>query len=327
VWTGNRYRPVRASSTPGRIEARPTRPAHDPVDGPRKRTHRKADTAPRPDPTTKQYAYLLDTPGTAGDANSEITATSNTQFIVDERDSNANGGDKKSLYKIDPTGATDLTGLTPGSKTPEAYVGNGTTSAAATDLLSAASITPVAKALFIEVRSLAAQLDPSGHFYLHDKVEGVATADGGRTLDISNDRDFGIDKIVAPDGSPVPSPFGPPWRVRQKAFALTGLPDRGVILKVDTTKLTSSGAAQTQTVTVSITVRSFASEAPLPPVHRSLGLNSEHGLGTSDDVVMHRSRARAAGHRSGAGDGGPGGRLEPRRPRHRPYRQASAKAP
>jgi hypothetical protein len=205
--------------------------------------------------TTKQYAYLLDTPGTASDANSEITAISNTQFLVDERDGNANGGDKKTIYRIDIAGATDLTNQTPGGKTPEAFVGNGTSATAAADLLSAASITPVAKAPYVQVGALAAQLDPTGHFYLHDKVEGVATNDGGRTLYISNDSDFGIDRIVGPDGSVIPAPFSPPWRVHQKAFALTGLPDRGVILKVDTTKLTSPGSASTQTVTVTITIK------------------------------------------------------------------------
>ena len=203
---------------------------------------------------TTQYAYLLDTPGTASDANSEITAISDTRFLVDERDGNANGGDKEAIYEIDLAGATDLTGLAPGGKTPEAYVGNGTTAAAATALLTAAAITPVSKTSFVQVGALAAQLDPTGRFYLHDKVEGVATSDGGRTLYIANDSDFGIDKIVGPTGAAIPAPFSPPWRVQQKTFALTGLPDRGVILKVDTTKLTSPSTATTRTVSVTVTV-------------------------------------------------------------------------
>ena len=56
-------------------------------------------------------------------------------------------------------------------------------------------------------------LDPTGGFFGHDKVEGVAAPDGGRTLVVSNDSDFGIDGVtntappfqlhakITPDGS------------------------------------------------------------------------------------------------------------------------------
>jgi multidrug efflux pump subunit AcrA (membrane-fusion protein) len=87
------------------------------------------------------------------------------------------------------------------------------------------------------------QLDPSGAFFAHDKVEGVATTDGGRTLYISNDNDFGIDTIaVDPSGL---------WTVHQKTLPPTGEVDHGVILKVDMTKL----PATTRTATVTIRVK------------------------------------------------------------------------
>jgi hypothetical protein len=87
------------------------------------------------------------------------------------------------------------------------------------------------------------QLDPTGKFFGHDKVEGVTTTDGGRTLYLSNDDDFGIDTIaVDPDGE---------WTVHQKTLPPTGKADNAEILKVDTTKL----PAVLKTVTVTIHVR------------------------------------------------------------------------
>jgi hypothetical protein len=49
-----------------------------------------------------------------------------------------------------------------------------------------------------------------GRLFGHDKVEGVATTNGGKTLYLSNDDDFGVDTIaVAPDGL---------WTVHQKVL-------------------------------------------------------------------------------------------------------------
>ena len=96
---------------------------------------------------------------------------------------------------------------------------------------------------YLEVGTLVTQLDPSGKLFGHDKVEGVATTDGGKTLYLSNDDDFGIDTIaVDPNGL---------WTVHQKVLPATGKPDNGEILKVDTTKLPAVG----KTVTVTINVK------------------------------------------------------------------------
>jgi uncharacterized protein YndB with AHSA1/START domain len=191
---------------------------------------------------SKQYLYLLDDPDDTGDANSEITALSDTKFLVDERDGNYEPFARKTLYEVDTNGATDVSGLTIGGKSPEAFVGKDGTDAALT-ALTGAGVQVAQKQPYLNVGTLVSQLDPSGAFFAHDKVEGVATTDAGRTLYLSNDDDFGIDTIaVDPDGK---------WTVHQKVLPPTGRPDNGEILKVDTTKL----PAVLKTVTVTIHVR------------------------------------------------------------------------
>jgi hypothetical protein len=191
---------------------------------------------------TKQYLYLLDDPKTTGDGNSEITALSNTKFLVDERDGNFEPFAQKTLYEVDLNGATDVSGLTIGGKSPEAFVGTAGTNAALT-ALTAAGINVAQKQPFVNVGTLVSQLDPTGAFFSHDKVEGVATSDGGKTLYLSNDDDFGVDVIVVdPNGT---------WTVRQKVLPPTGQPDNGDILKVDTTKLPA--VLKTVTVTIHVT--------------------------------------------------------------------------
>jgi hypothetical protein len=190
---------------------------------------------------TKQYLYLLDDPVTTGDANSEITALSNTKFLVDERDGNFEPFAHKVLYEVDINGATDVSGLTIDGKSLEAFVGTDGTNAALAALTDA-GVNVAQKQPYLDVGTLVSQLDPSGAFFAHDKVEGVATTDAGKTLYLSNDDDFGIDTIVVdPDGK---------WTVHQKVLPPTGQPDNGEILKVDTTKL----PAVLKTVTVTIHV-------------------------------------------------------------------------
>jgi hypothetical protein len=190
---------------------------------------------------TKQYLYVLDDPATTGDANSEITALSNTKFLVDERDGNFEPNAHKTLYEVDIKGATDVSGLTIDGKSPEAFVGtDGTTAALAA--LTTAGVHVAAKQPYLQVGTLVTQLDPSGKLFGHDKVEGVATTNGGKTLYLSNDDDFGIDTIaVDPDGL---------WTVHQKVLPATGQPDNGEILKVDTTKLPDVLKSATVTIHV-----------------------------------------------------------------------------
>ncbi len=191
---------------------------------------------------TKQYLYLLDNPATTGNANSEITALSNTRFLIDERDGAFGPFAQKTLYEVDINGATEVSGRTFGGKSPEAIAGAAGTNAALA-ALTGAGVNVAQKQPYVNVGMLVSQLDPTGKFFSHDKVEGVATADAGRTLYLSNDNDFGIDTIVVdPDGK---------WTVHQKVLPTTGQIDNGEILKIDTTKL----PLVLKTVTVTIKVR------------------------------------------------------------------------
>jgi hypothetical protein len=152
------------------------------------------------------YVYLLDDPGDTSSAASEITALSSHTFLVDERDGNVEPGAYKKLWKIDLRGATDIGrgshvagssydasagGLLVGGQTPEALVGAATTADAAA-ALEAAGISPASKSLYLDLGGFVTSLDPTGGFFGHDKIEGVAALDGGRRLVISNDSDFGI---------------------------------------------------------------------------------------------------------------------------------------
>jgi hypothetical protein len=203
-----------------------------------------------------EYLYLLHNPKQTGTAVSEITALSDSTFLVDERDGNfpAAGGFKQ-IWKIDLSGATDVGpdarvtgatysatggGLLVGGKTIEDLtLGENTAAAQAT--LTAAGITPVSSGLYLDIDGLLGTLDPQYRFFAHDKVEGVAALDGGKTIVISNDSDFGIAGVTN---------NAPPWQLQAKIIPSTGLQDDGEYLVIDMTKL----PAPTSTATVRINV-------------------------------------------------------------------------
>src|SRR5262245_16865750 len=199
---------------------------------------------------THQYAYLLEDPITTGSLVSEITAISNTEFLVDERDGKfpldpATTPQIKKIWQISLTGATDISdpadsdkGLLAGGKTLEALVSRLTT-AQALSTLAASNIKPVTKTLKVDLVALLASLNPSGKFFPHDKIEGIALIDGGKKLVVSDDSDFG----VLPT-NPVSLNLAP------KTLPTTGELDYGEILIVDLGKL----PARTATATVTITV-------------------------------------------------------------------------
>jgi hypothetical protein len=132
---------------------------------------------------TSQLVYLLDD---AKYGVSEIEAVSPTQFLVDERDGKffndpSGASVQKKIYLIDIRGATDVSdpansaaGLTIGGKTLEQM---------SVPDLAANQIVPVAKTLVVDMLAFG---------YTHDKAEGIALIDGGRTIAISNDDDFGV---------------------------------------------------------------------------------------------------------------------------------------
>lgn len=68
--------------------------------------------------------------------------------------------------------------------------------AGALSTLQANGIQPVSKVLDLDLGGLLSSLDPTGGFFGHDKIEGVTTLNGGRTIVISNDSDFGISGLT-----------------------------------------------------------------------------------------------------------------------------------
>ena len=207
-----------------------------------------------------EYLYLLTNPGTTGNAVSEITALSDSKFLVDERDGNQGepgAAAFKDLYEIDLTGATNVIGngtnplgYTIGGTSIDAYVGDVPT-AKAEQLLVQAGVQPVSKTPYLEIGSLLNQLDPSGAFFSHDKIEGVATTDGGKTLYLSNDSDFGMDHLLGQDEAaceasgltdtttcaPVKDPATGQYLVHQKTLDASGVVDDGEVLQVNISKL------------------------------------------------------------------------------------------
>ncbi len=97
------------------------------------------------------------------------------------------------------------------------------------------------KNLFLDVGGLLTTLDPQGRFFSHDKLEGVAAFQNGRTVVLSNDSDFGIDGVTSST---------PPYQLHAKVSPTTGRQDDGEFLTVDMTRL----PAETSTATVTIQV-------------------------------------------------------------------------
>ena len=202
----------------------------------------------------KEYLYPLANPQDTKVAVSEITALSDTEFLIDERDGELEPAANKKIYVADISKATDVGpnatvpgatyrtdagGLQVEGKPIETVVGV-TTDAVAIDKLKSLGITVASKTLKLDLGALLTELNNKGEFFGHDKIEGLATPDGGKTLVIANDSDFGLAGIDSET---------PPFKLKPKILA-NGREDSGEFLVVDTTKL----PAKTQTKTVSIKV-------------------------------------------------------------------------
>ncbi|MFD6216684.1 esterase-like activity of phytase family protein, partial [Nocardia salmonicida] len=183
------------------------------------------------------------------------TALSATTFLVDERDGNLAPESNKKIWTIDIAGATDVGpqaavpgatydaekgGLLIDGKPLETLIGV-TPTADAVAALTKAGVTPVAKKSNLDLSALVAALDEKGRFFGHDKIEGIATLDGGKTIYIANDSDFGL---AAGQGEQ------PPFGLKPKTLP-NGVQDTGEVLAVDTTKL----PAKIDGYTVKITVK------------------------------------------------------------------------
>jgi hypothetical protein len=221
-------------------------------------------TVDLPTRTVREYLYLLDDPQRSLNGVSEITAISNTEFLVVERGRTLppesvaprSSAPFKRVFRIDLSGATDVG---PGARVPdarydalsggllvpqdrrslEAHVGaaDPVTAAAA---LADARIAPVSKKLVVDLQELIETLDPTGGFFGHDKIEGIVTPDRGKTLVIANDSDFGI--VGSSDGTW-------PFRLLPKTLP-DGRQDDGEFLVVRSDRL----PARTWTATVLIDV-------------------------------------------------------------------------
>ena len=202
----------------------------------------------------KMYLLPLADPQNTKVLVSEITALSNTEFLIDERDTALAPEGNKKIYVADISQATDVGpaspvpgssydaaagGLLVDGQPIEAFVGV-TTDAEALEKLQSAGIEVVSKTLKLDLAGLLAELNPKGEFFGHDKVEGVVTPDGGQTLIISNDSDYGLVGIESET---------PPFTLKPKTLA-NGAQDSGAFLVVDTTKLPPT----TRTTTVSVNV-------------------------------------------------------------------------
>jgi len=205
----------------------------------------------------REYLYPLANPQRTKVVVSDIAAVSATTFLIDEHDNEPQPNGDKKIYVADISRATDVgpRSTVPGASYQadaggllingvpiETFVGVGT-DAAATDKLKAAGITLATKALKLDLGDLVRSLSANGDFFGHEKIEGVISRDGGNTLIIANDSDFGLEGLA--DGSAAT----PPFQLRPKMLP-NGTQDSGEILVVDTTRL----PATTESVTVPIKV-------------------------------------------------------------------------
>jgi hypothetical protein len=201
-----------------------------------------------------EYLYPLADPQRTKVGVSEIAAISNTSFLIDEHDGEPQPNGNKKIYVADISGATDVGphstvpgtayqadagGLLINGVPIETFVGV-STDPAATDKLKAAGITVAVKSLKLDLGDLLRSLAPNGDFFGHDKIEGLLTPDGGKTLMIANDSDFGLAGLASTT---------PPFQLKPKILP-NGTQDSGEILKVDTTQV----AATTESVMVPIKV-------------------------------------------------------------------------
>lgn len=196
--------------------------------------------------STKEYAYNNLIGGKSYNS-SEILAINNHEFLIDTRDGKGLGDGSsaviKQIYKIDITGATDISNI----------FGNAN--------LTAASVVPAAKTLFLDVK---AALNAAGisDASIPSKIEGLAWGNdivvGGvtkHTLWITNDNDFvqataGPNKFyvfAVTDGDLGTSVFTP------QAIASaspTTVPVKGISFNTSTLSLTISGGAGSLTPVV-----------------------------------------------------------------------------
>jgi Esterase-like activity of phytase/Bacterial Ig domain len=201
-----------------------------------------------------EYLYPLANPQETNVGVSDITALSATTFLIDERDGAPAPGGSKKIYVADVSAATDIGprstvpgtsyradggGLLVNGVPIETFVGV-STDPAAVNKLKAAGITVATKTLKLDVGELVRSLSANGNFFGHEKIEGIISRDGGKTLMIANDSDFGLAALAGQT---------PPFALKPKILP-NGTQDSGEVLTVDMTQL----PAKMETVQVPIKV-------------------------------------------------------------------------
>ncbi len=158
---------------------------------------------------TRQFLYKQE--GGKSDSNSDITAINNNEFLVVERDgSYGSQGGIKRVYRINLSGATDVSAANPADV--DGLLVNGKALEQLTwEELTAAKIAPVSKSLAVD---LVAKLG-----YEHDKFEGIVYL-GNNKIAVFNDDDFGI--VDGGSGNPI-----------AKILPKSGKVDNGTMYVVD----------------------------------------------------------------------------------------------
>ena len=238
-----------------------------------------------------EYIYLME----GSNGVSEITAVTNTTFVVDERDGKFAPNSTKKLFTIDISGASDVGpvssligtsnftysattaggGFLVGGKSLEfimAPTGTPLTKAQATTALTTAGLTIVNKTATpaLDLIGLLTTLDPQGRFFSHDKVEGVTVLNNGHKLLISNDSDFGITDSTS---------TAAPYALTQKVSPVTGAIDDGEFLMVNLDQLPTAPVTATVTITVN----------PLPSLFTVTGGGSYDAGGSGVHVGLSGS--------------------------------------
>jgi Esterase-like activity of phytase/Bacterial Ig domain len=201
-----------------------------------------------------EYLYPLANPQESKVAVSEIGALSATTFLVDERDDAPVAGGNKKIYVADIAGATDIGphaavpgatyqagagGLLVNGVPLETFVGVSTDTEAISKL-EAAGISVATKTLKLDLGGLLRSLSPKGEFFGHPKIEGILSPDGGKTLILANDSDFGLAGLANDN---------PPFRLKPRMLP-NGRQDSGEILAVDTSKLPAKPVSVTVLIKV-----------------------------------------------------------------------------
>lgn len=201
-----------------------------------------------------EYLYPLANPQQTKVAVSEITAVSNTTFLIDELDGQPQPNGNEKIYLADISEATDVGpratvsgatyqadrgGLLINNVPIETFVGISGVDAA-TQKLGAAGIRVTGKKLKLDLTDLLRSLSAAGNFFGHAKIEGIITPDGGKTLLIANDSDFGLEGLAS-----TTVPFALKPRLQPN-----GAQDSGEILTVDMKKLPPTMESETVLIKV-----------------------------------------------------------------------------